>query len=30
MGQPKVGLLKDSNINAEIFTPQGMRKFGTR
>ena len=30
MGQPKVGLLKDSTIDPEIFTPQGMRKFGTR
>lgn len=30
MGQPKVGLLKDSTLNPEIFTPQGMRKFGTR
>jgi hypothetical protein len=29
-GQPTVGLLKDSTIDAEIFTPQGMRKFGTR
>jgi hypothetical protein len=29
-GQPKVGLLKDSTIDPEIFTPQGMRKAGTR
>lgn len=29
-GQPKVGLLKDSTIDASVFTPQGMRKFGTR
>ncbi|HEY0675441.1 MAG TPA: DUF1329 domain-containing protein, partial [Immundisolibacter sp.] len=29
-GQPTVGLLKESTIDAEIFTPQGMRKFGTR
>ncbi|HCO44273.1 MAG TPA: DUF1329 domain-containing protein [Gammaproteobacteria bacterium] len=29
-GQPKVGLLKDSTIDPEIFTPQGLRKFGIR
>ena len=29
-GQPKVGLLKDSTIDPEVFTPQGMRKLGTR
>ena len=29
-GQPKVGLLKDSTIDPEIFTPQGLRKFGVR
>lgn len=29
-GQPTVGMLKDSNINPEIYTPQGLRKFGTR